>query len=70
MTNIALLRQKISDSGLKTQYIADKLGLHRVSLSMKINGHRQFNQYEISKLCDVLNITDPAEMQLIFLTDE
>ena len=53
MTNTALLRQRIKDSGLKLQYIADYVGISRVSLTMKIENVSEFRQTEIKKLCEI-----------------
>lgn len=67
MTNTALLRQRIKDSGLKLQYIADYIGISRVSLTMKIENASEFRQTEIKKLCEVLRIETAEEKTLIFL---
>lgn len=67
MTNTALLRQRIKDSGLKLQYIADYIGISRVSLTMKIENDSEFRQTEIKKLCEVLRIETAEEKTLIFL---
>ena len=66
MTNTNLLRQKIEESGLKLQFIADKLGISRQTLIAKINGKSEFNQTEIQILCDLLNIKLLKEKNLIF----
>lgn len=66
MTNTNLLRQKIEESGLKLQFIADKLGISRQTLIAKINGKSEFNQTEIQILCDLLNIKSLKEKNLIF----
>ena len=50
MTNTRLLRQRIKESGLKLQYIADYLGISRVTLTMKIENQSDFRQNEIRKL--------------------
>lgn len=67
MTNTALLRQRIKDSGLKLQYIADYIGISRVSLTMKIENVSEFRQTEIKKLCEILRIETAEEKTLIFL---
>ena len=66
MTNTNLLRHKIEESGLKLQFIADKLGISRQTLIAKINGKSEFNQTEIQILCDLLNIKLLKEKNLIF----
>lgn len=67
MTNTQLLRQRIKESGLKLQYIADYLGISRVTLTMKIENQSDFRQNEIRKLCELLHIESAAKKSLIFL---
>lgn len=67
MTDTALLKQIIHDSGLKLDYIANSIGISRQSLSKKINNVANFNQYEIFKICEVLNITSAKLKEKIFL---
>lgn len=67
MTDTALLKQVIHDSGLKLDYIANSIGISRQSLSKKINNVTSFNQYEIFKLCEILNITNAKMKEKIFL---
>lgn len=66
MTNTQLLRQRIKESGLKLQYIADYLGISRVTLTRKIENQSDFRQNEIRKLCELLHIESAAEKSLIF----
>ena len=68
MTNSELLNKLIDESGLRRTFIAEKMDISKASLSRKIKGERPFNQYEIAKICSLLNITDANVMQLIFLT--
>lgn len=68
MTNTELLKDKIHESGLKYGYIADKLGISRTSLYLKVNGNKEFNQREISILCELLQIKSLEEKELIFFT--
>ena len=66
MTNTALLTQKIEASGLKKGYIADKLRVSRLTLRTRIAGESDFRAYEITILCEVLNITSLQEKNNIF----
>lgn len=66
MTNSALLGAKIKESGLKLGFIAAKLGISYPWLKRKINGEVPFKAYEIQILCELLQITDLAEKDLIF----
>ena len=69
MTNTELLEQKISDSGLKKSYIAKYVGISRGLLSKKIKNESAFNQYQIEKLCRVLNITSLQDKEQIFFAN-
>lgn len=66
MTNTELLKEKIEQSGLKIIFIADFVGISRQLLWKKINNKTTFNQYEIEKMCCVLNITRLTEKEAIF----
>lgn len=66
MTNTKLLREKMDNSGLKTSYIAEKLGLSVTQFRRKINNLYSFDQCEISVLCDLLRITSLKEKEAIF----
>lgn len=66
MTDVELLDSKIKQSGLTIKYIVSKLGISRTSFYKKKNGEWPFNQYEIERLCKVLNITTLKEKESIF----
>lgn len=66
MTNTELLKDKIQKSGLKMSFIADALEISRQLLWKKVNNLTPFNQYEIEKLCKLLNITSLREKERIF----
>lgn len=66
MTNTSLLKERLKASGLKLEFIAKKIGITRQSLSDKVNGKTQFNQYQINELCELLGITDLKEKDAIF----
>ena len=67
MTNTALLKRKITESGYKMSYIANRLGISRQALAKKMHNHTEFRSSEIRGLCEILNI-DAEEMRLIFFT--
>lgn len=69
MTNTKLLKEKIASSGLKTSYIADYIGISRQALWSRINNLTPFNQYEIEKMCKILNITSLREKEAIFFAN-
>lgn len=70
MTDTELLKRKIHESGLKYGYIAEKVGISRTSLYLKVNGDKAFNQSEISILCELLPIENLEEKEHIFFTHQ
>ena len=66
MTNTKLLRDKITDSGLKIGYIANAVGLSRQQFWKKVNNLTPFNQIEIDALCSVLHITSLRDKEAVF----
>lgn len=66
MTDAGKLNAAIKRSGLKKSYIAEKLGISKPSLWMKITGKRDFKTSEIRILKDLLGLT-PKEVVDIFL---
>lgn len=67
--NNELLREVIKDSGVKVTALADKIGISRQSLTMKINGERSFDQGEIMAIKTNLHLTD-EQFMLIFFNDD
>lgn len=66
MTNTELLREMISKSGLKLEYLADRCGITRQSLSNKISNRNLFTAKEIDVLCEELKIDDLVEKERLF----
>ena len=56
MTNTALLRELVKQSGLKYNYIAKKLNMSIQALWHKINNDNEFKASEIAAFCDLLDI--------------
>lgn len=48
---------------------AEKIGISRVSLSLKLNGKTEFSQREIESACRVLDIA-PEEIHDYFFTEK
>lgn len=65
MTNTALLRKKIDESGYKLCFIAKQIGITYQGFLKKINNETEFKAKEIMILCDLLKI-DIQEKELIF----
>lgn len=66
MTNSALLREYIEKSGLKISFIAESIGVSRAALWKKLNNRSSFNQYEIERLCNILDIKSLRVKEEIF----
>lgn len=66
MTDTKLLKEVIDASGMKLNFIAEKLNISRSALWKKINNKSQFNQYEIAELCKILDINN---WQAIFFAE-
>lgn len=69
MSDLKRLKDKIGESGLKTMYIADRLGLSYQGYWLKLSGKRQFKAGEIGKLKSILNLSD-QEVVEIFLAEK
>ena len=70
MTDITALKTKIDGSGLKREFIAEKLGISRHALYQKANGITEFTTTEVQKLCGLLDITDLFEKERIFFASK
>lgn len=70
MTDVELLKKKIDSSGLKLFFIADCIGISRQLLWKKINNVVPFDQYEIAKMCRILNIDIRTEKEAIFFAND
>ena len=66
MTNTELLEKKISDSGKKKGFLADRCGLSRAGFRNCVKNLAEFKASHIKILCFELNITDLAEKEAIF----
>ena len=66
MTDVELLKSKIDESGLKRNFIAERLGITPQGFYLKASGKNEFTASEIQKLCDLLRITAQREIKAIF----
>lgn len=66
--NLEYLNDRIAVSRIPITAIAEGLGLSRQSLYLKMKGERDFKTSEVSKLCEILRLTDEEKM-LIFFAD-
>lgn len=65
MTDTALLRQHINESGYKVGYVAERCGLTVQGFLNKINNKSEFRASEIQEICSLLQI-DVTEKEKIF----
>lgn len=56
MTDTALLDEVIKQSGIKYNYLAEKLGLSNYGFYKKRNGITEFTVSEVVKLSDLLHL--------------
>ena len=66
MVNRELLEKKISESGKKKGYLAEKCGLSRMGFLNCVKGDAVFNASHIKVLCYELNITSLKLKEAIF----
>ena len=69
MTDTKELLKRISESGYKLQFIAQKCWLTYQGLKPKLDGEREFTQMEIAVLRDLLQLS-ADEVDSIFFTRE
>lgn len=58
MTDTVKLKAIIKESGLKYEFIAQSLGITYQGLKNKIENVREFKASEISRMCEILKISD------------
>lgn len=67
--NLEYLNNRIDEIKIPITTIAERIGISRQSLYFKIKGKREFKVSEVSKLCDILRLTN-EEKTLVFFADE
>ena len=66
MTDTEMLKELISNSGMKYLYIAEQLGITRYSLQKKIENKNEFKASEVNRLCELLRINSLEKKEAIF----
>ena len=66
MTNTELLERKISESGKKKGFLAEKVGLSLAGFRNCVTNKAEFKPTQIDILCVELNITSLKEKDSIF----
>lgn len=64
------LKEKLSNSGLKTGYVVDKLGISRQGFYKKLNGETPFKVPEVFVLCTLLSISDDESINIFLPTEQ
>lgn len=64
--DLTALNELIDCSGLKKNFIAESLGISFQALTNKLQGKSDFTRGEVEILCDLLRISDPLQVVLIF----
>lgn len=67
--NLEYLNSRIDEIKIPITIIAERMGISRQSLYLKRKGEREFKVSEVSKLCDILRLTD-EEKTFVFLQIE
>ena len=70
MTDVALLKEKIVESGMKQKAIYERLGISKTMWFYKLNGRYPFTAEQIQVLCDILRITSLREKERIFFANK
>jgi uncharacterized protein YcgL (UPF0745 family) len=67
--NLSYLNDRIALSRVPIVALAEMLGISRQSMYLKMKGEREFKTSEVTKLCEVLRLTD-EEKTLVFFAEE
>ena len=67
MTNTALLKKRIRESGLRRAAIMARMGIKSyATLRAKIENESEFTASEINKLCEILALDDDQREAVFF----
>lgn len=66
MTDEKILREKIAETGLKFNHIADSMGITRASLLNKISGKSEFKASEMASLTKILGLSLREKERIFF----
>lgn len=70
MVNTQLLDEKIKASGLRQDFIVDKIGISNQAFIKKKQNKIKFRCAEVYVICDLLHINDGEEKNSIFFAEE
>ena len=70
MTDTSKLRKAITDSGLKRSMILERTGIKAYStLRDKVDNKREFTASEITKLCEILCLSNEQREAIFFASE-
>lgn len=69
MTNTALLKEKISNAGIKLSFIAEKLGMSRQGFDRKLKDGSDFKAYQMFIIVDILHLSDDEATAIFYAKD-
>jgi len=67
--NVHLLKSQMALAGVNQSKLSKLIGISPQSMSRKLLGRNAFDTREVSRICDVLGITDTNLKCDIFLTE-
>lgn len=65
-TDGPLLKYFLARKGLSIGELADALGLARITMSKKINGHTEFTLCEVREIVKILSLTKENVWEIFF----
>jgi transcriptional regulator with XRE-family HTH domain len=70
MADLVRINRIIIESGMKKEFVAEKLGMSPTSLSNKLAGRTPFTIKEANAFCELFGITDAEEMRKLFFAPD
>ncbi len=64
--DLGYLNSKIDEIDIPITAIANKMGISRQSLYLKLNGRREFKTSEMRKICEILRLTTEERNRIFF----
>lgn len=68
--NLEALNSKIQEISIPLSKIADKMGISRQSLYLKLSGDRKFKSSEANSICEILRLTKEEKIYIFFNSDD
>lgn len=70
MTDTQAVKQIVREKGLKYSYLAKELGITYYSLKMKIENKTEFTTSQVTKMCNLLDISSLTKRQELFFREK